>query len=233
MKATIQFLLLSMLLCLGVVAQAATRYHGEWEIARGSRGMMALEVFDDGRIQGSCTDSGWEKMTGEKRTGKVTGKLYKENGTMTIKWSTGQTMEFRGRIRNKGDYFDFNGDRYVNGKRDPDTWIRTHLGLGGWGGNDPSGTWDGPFAYGPYKGTAHVQVKSNGTFSGHMYGNKGQDWKVTGRLNTDRQTLVITVDSGASKQEYRGVYTKLGDGRVRISFQRPEGEFSATLTRRM
>jgi hypothetical protein len=229
MKGRLRFLFLIVLAAAATAALGVRRYHGDWEISRGAKGQMALEIFDDGRIQGSCTDSGWEKMTGDRRTGRVTGRFYQSNGTMTISWSTGQTQEFRGRIRAQDTVLIFNGDRYVNGKRDADTYIITHLDLNGWGQQDPTGNWQGHFTYGPYKGTSYIRVRGDDTFSGHMYGDKGQDWTVTGSFNTNNRSIRITVNSGASKQTYSGSYSSLSDGQIRVTFRRPEGDFVATM----
>jgi hypothetical protein len=225
-------------------ASAQTRYNGVWTVSRGAGGLA--RVFVDGKnVTGVLLDSGWQQMTGDPRAGTVTGTIDGNKGTVTVSWSTGQSVEFRGTVSRQRDGLSMAMTRFVNGKEQPNTAFELQAHTVGKPFAEPfgpvaqvdleqvRGSWFGSFVYGKNDGMAQLTAKADGQIVGTMAVDqeKGRVWTFTGAVSTRSDDVTLTVDSGTSKQTYTGRIRSWGPDHVQVVFDRQDGRFTLTLTR--
>lgn len=220
------------------------RYNGVWTVSRGGGGMS--RIFLDGRsIKGVLMDTGWLQLTGERRIGQLTGTLEKKEAKITIEWSTGPKVEFRGEggVTRRGlslNLVQFSGSKSI---KDTQFTLNSHLS-----GNplkepfgfmekvnldDLLGEWSGSFVYGPNRGQVYLTMNPDGTCNVIMANENPNDdtWTAAGMLTAERDAMSLTVNSGFSKQSYRGSFRSMSAEQIQISFNRDKGSFTMSLTR--
>lgn len=228
-------ILRTLLVCISMasaVSAMAVRYKGDWNVSRGAGGTVTLDLVS-GRISGSLRDTGWENMTGERRSGTVSGTYTGGRLKLRIKYSTGADSSFEGNITRTDTTLFLTGLRYINGRVDRDTRFTCNADIFGSGGSDDvTGVWEGTFLYGGVRGHSIIRVEPDRSFTGTMHGRDGTEWRIKGNVDVRRKKIRINVDSGASTQDYIGDYVVLSNGEVKITFPKRPGEFTSTVTRR-
>ena len=203
-------------------------------------------VFVDGeKLKGVLMDTGWLQMTGERRIGQLTGTIRRGDVVVSVEWSTGPKVEFRGtgKVLRRGlslDLTQYNNDRPVS-----ETQFNLQAHMVGAVFTDPfgdvrdlnvsqtAGEWSGSYVYGPNSGLAYVTFGWDGKCDAVMANENPNDstWSAEGDIDTDRDVLELTVNSGASKQTYRGKFKSIGPDQIQITFDREKGPFVMTLSR--
>lgn len=225
------------------VAQSkGDRYNGVWTVSRGGGGMG--RVFVDGdKLKGVLMDTGWLQMTGERRIGQLTGSVKSGKATVKVVWSSGAQIEFQGSgsVQRRGLSLDL--QQVVNGRPKPETQFTLQAHRTGSALREPfgdmakprvdeiTGEWSGSFVYGPNRGLAYVTMLGDGTCEVVMANEAPNDdtWNASGRL--EQNLLELTVDSGFSKQAYKGKFRSVGPDQMQITFDRKNGAFVMTLSR--
>jgi len=203
-------------------------------------------VFVDGdKLKGVLMDTGWFQMTGERRIGQLTGTLKNGQATVNVAWSTGPKVEFRGegKVQRRGLILDL--DQYSSGRPVKETQFTMQAHRVG----DPlkapfgelsrlsnaqmAGEWSGSYTYGPNRGLTYVTLEWDGSCNVVMANESPNDdtWNATGSLNTRDGVIDLTVDSGFSKQAYKGKVTSIGPDQIVVKFDRKNGEFVMSLQR--
>lgn len=238
--------LVSLLACAPFVSAQSkgNRYNGVWTVSRGGGGMG--RVFVDGKnVKGVLMDTGWYQLTGVRRIGQLKGTLDSKDSRITIEWSTGPKVEFRGAAQLKGQGLAFTLRQYA-GEREINS---TEFTLDAHRVGDPLpepfgdmatarastlyGEWSGSFVYGPNSGLAYVSMAQDGKCSVVMANEKPNDdtWSAEGELSTDNRALNLTVNSGFSKQAYVGKFKSIGPDQMVVTFNRDKGSFVMVLSR--
>lgn len=208
----------------------ATKYSGEWNVSRGAGGTLTLNV-SGGQITGDLKDTGWEEMTGERRTGRLTGTVAGGRFKITIRYSTGASSSFQGNIDHDDHDLFMTGLQYVGNKPVTNTRFTSTAHRQANHDADVAGVWEGSFTYGTHKGHVRAFMSPDYSFSGDMESNDGTRWTFKGTADRKSERMRITVDSGASKQTYVGTYTVRSDGSLRIWYDKDTGPFEATVRR--
>lgn len=218
------------------------RFNGVWTVSRGGGGMG--RVFVDGtKLKGVLMDSGWLQMTGERRIGQLSGSIRSGEASITIEWSTGAKTEFRGpgKVQRKGLTLDL--EKVVGSKIDKETQFSLQAHQVGDPLSEPfgnvsnasssqlAGEWSGSFVYGPNSGIAYVTMGWDGACNVVMANEKPNDstWSAEGEWRSG--ILNLTVNSGASKQSYKGKIKSIGPDQMQVTFDRDKGSFIMTLSR--
>ena len=158
----------------GLAQSKGSRFNGIWTVSRGGGGMGRIFV-DNKTIKGVIMDSGWLQMTGERRVGQLKGSLDGENTKLTIEWSSGPTVEFRGEGSLNKQGLSLNLIQFTGSKAVKDTQFTWSGHPSGQALSEPFGKmtrfnldelwgeWTGSYVYGPNKGMAFVTIKQDGS----------------------------------------------------------------------
>jgi len=220
------------------------RFNGVWTVSRGGGGMG--RVFVEGnKLKGVLMDTGWLQMTGERRIGQLSGSIKNGEATVHVEWSTGASSEFKGtgKVQRKGLTLDL--VKITGNRRDKETQFSLQAHQVGDMLSEPfgdinnvktnqiAGEWSGSFVYGPNSGLAYVTMDWSGSCNVVMANERPNDstWSAEGDWDTRANVLVLTVNSGASKQTYKGKVKSIGPDQMQIIFDREKGAFVMTLSR--
>lgn len=183
------------------------------------------------RLTGDLKDTGWERMTGERRSGRLTGTVTNGRFKITIKYSNGSSSSFQGNADVDSLTLHMTGLQYVNDKPVRNTRFTCNADRQGSSTQDVTGVWEGRFLYGSYRGHVRAFLNEDYTFSGDMEATDGTRWTFTGSVDKRSERMRITVNSGASKQTYVGSYQVMDNGSIKIRYSKDTGPFEATVER--
>ena len=204
-------------------------------------------VFVDGdKLKGVLMDTGWLQMTGERRVGQLSGTLKGGDAAIVIEWSTGAKIEFKGTGKAQRQGLTLDLAKIVGGRADKETQFSLQAHKVGDALTEPfgqsntsfsasqlAGEWSGSFVYGPNNGLAYVTMGWDGGCEVVMANEKPNDatWSASGAWDSRSNTLNLTVNSGTSKQSYKGKVKSIGPDQVQVTFDREKGQFVMTLAR--
>lgn len=206
---------------------------------------MGRIFLDGNNLKGVLMDTGWLQMTGERRIGQLKGTLKNNVADVVIEWSTGAKAEFTGsgKVQRQGLILDL--EQRAGSRINKDTQFSLQAHRVGEALTEPfgpvkslsvaqlAGEWSGSFTYGPNSGLAYVSIGWDGKLDVVMANERPNDstWSALGSVTSRDNVIDLTVDSGASKQAYKGRVISIGADQMQVTFDRKNGAFVMTLSR--
>lgn len=243
-KALGLLVFLGILVASSLAQSKGDRFNGVWTVSRGGGGMGRI-FLNGNELKGVLMDSGWLQMTGERRIGQLKGTIKNNVADVTIEWSTGAKAQFTGsgKVQRQGLILDLDqraGDRVNNttqfslqAHKVGDPFLEPFGSVRNISSSQMAGEWSGSFTYGPNSGLTYVSVAWDGKIDVVMANERPNDstWSAVGSINQRENGVDLTVDSGASKQAYKGKVVSIGPDQIQVTFDRKNGSFVMTLSR--